>query len=352
MRALPAYPWQKKRHWALQGNKWEVASIKSDIHSPLAASHPPLAPRPDLTAPYVAPQPGLETELAEILQEILQVDRVGIHDSFFELGGHSLLAAQVISRIASRVQVDLPLRELFNAPTIATLVERIQTAQSGVGGNSLPPIVPAPRNAEMLPSFTQEALWFLDQLERGRATYTIYSPVRIWGRFDFAAAEKAVNEIFRRHEALRTRFPDVDGRPLQVIEPARWQPLAAVDLSQEQDSGSREQRMRQWIADEMSRPIDLQNGPLIRITMIKMADDDHVVMVSAPPHDLRRLVDGRAAAGAGGPVCRVRGRKTFAAARTPYPVCRFCRLAASMAAGRRASAAAGLLGQAACGRRP
>ena len=107
------------------------------------------------------------------------------------------------------------------------MAERVQSVATG-GIRALgPPILPAPRDAQMLPSFTQEALWFLDQLERGRATYTIYSPLRIKGRLNVATVERALNEIRRRHEALRTRFPEVDGRPIQVIEPAaprrfRW----------------------------------------------------------------------------------------------------------------------------------
>ena len=114
--------------------------------------------------------------------------------------------------------------------------------------------------------------------------------MRIKGRLNVATVERALNEILRRHEALRTRFPEVDGRPIQVIEPAEPRPLPLVDLS----NGARDhdlstcarrcaqaRRLRQWIAEEMGRPIDLQNGPLIRITMLRLSEDDHVAMVSA-----------------------------------------------------------------------
>jgi len=272
---LPAYPWQKQRHWAPR-NQWNAPSPAAmETNAP-----PDRCPRPDLNTPYVAPQAELEMELAEIWEEILQVERVGIHDNFFALGGHSLLAAQVASRIASRVHADLPLREMFQAPTIAELVERIESATAGNVRALGPPIVPVPRSGEMLPSFTQEALWFLDQLERGRATYTIYSPLRIRGPLSVITAERAIQEIMRRHESLRTRFPEVDGRPIQVIEPAVPHPLAQVDLSRLPEA-QRERRLRDWIAEEMRRPIDLQNGPLIRITMLKLSEDDHVAMVSA-----------------------------------------------------------------------
>ena len=203
--------------------------------------------RPELQVAYVAPRNETESGLAEIWQEVLHVDRVGIHDNFFALGGHSLLATQVVSRIARRWHADLPLREMFQSPTIAELAERVDSAVVGGHRTVGPPIVPVPRlgaPGEMLPSFTQEALWFLDQLERGRATYTIYSPLRIKGRLNVGTVERALNEILRRHEALRTRFPEVDGRPIQVIEPAAPRPLPLVSLEQgagsrEQDSGSR-----------------------------------------------------------------------------------------------------------------
>ncbi len=205
------------------------------------------------------------------------MDRIGVHDNFFALGGHSLLATQVVSRITGSIRADLPLREMFQSPTIAELAGRIGSATAGASG---PPIVPVPREGEMLPSFTQEALWFLDQLERGRATYTIYSPLRIKGPLQVAIAERALNEILRRHESLRTRFPEVDGRPIQVIEPVKPRPLSLIDLS-ELPPAQRESQLRQWIAEEMARPIDLQNGPLIRITLLRLAQDDHVAMVSA-----------------------------------------------------------------------
>ena len=236
--------------------------------------------RPAMGQEFVAPRDETEIRLAEIWQEILHVDRVGIHDNFFALGGHSLLAAQVASRIARQLHAELPLREMFEAATIAELAERVQAAASGGIRDLGPPIVPVPRDGQMLPSFTQEALWFLDQLERGRATYTIYTPLRIKGRLNLATTERALNEILRRHESLRTRFPEVDGRPVQVIEPPQPRVLPLVDLEPLPEA-QRESRLRQWIVEEMERPIDLQNGPLIRITMLRLSADDHVAMVSA-----------------------------------------------------------------------
>ena len=139
------------------------------------------------------------------------------------------------------------------------------------------PVVP--RDGRLLPSFTQEALWFLDQLERDEATYTIYSPLRVRGPLNVATTERALNEIARRHEILRTTFPEVEGRPVQRIAPYAPRPLPIVDFSR-RPAAVREIEARQWIFEEMGRPIDLKNGPLIRITLLRLADDDHMVVVS------------------------------------------------------------------------
>ena len=146
--SLPAYPWQRQRLWAPK-NQWNLPASVAAETSP----SPVRSPRPDLNTPYVAPQAGLETTLAEIWEGVLQVDRVGVHDNFFALGGHSLLAAQVASRIAGRVRADLPLREMFQSPTIAELAQRIDSVSSGGLATRVPPIVPVPRrrgNAALL----------------------------------------------------------------------------------------------------------------------------------------------------------------------------------------------------------
>ena len=129
---LPTYPWQKQRHWAPR-NPWNApAPVAAEASTPTDSNAPAQrSPRPDLTTPYVAPQPGLEATLAKIWEEVLQVDRIGVHDNFFALGGHSLLATQVVSRITGSIRADLPLREMFQSPTIAELAGRIGSATAG-----------------------------------------------------------------------------------------------------------------------------------------------------------------------------------------------------------------------------
>jgi amino acid adenylation domain-containing protein len=227
---------------------------------------------------YVSPRTPTEEFLAEIWCEVLRVDQVGVHDSFFELGGHSLLAVRVISRVRSLFDVEVPLRDLFEAPTIDGLAKRIQVARDQ-GRMVRPPIVPVPRDGQLPLSLTQESLWFLDQLEIERATYTRYRGMRLIGQLDLPALERTLNEITRRHEVLRTRFPAIEGQPTQVIEPPDPRPLQVVDLSQLPDS-EREAELRNWFLAETRRPMDLQNGPLIRIALLRLAEEEHAVFLT------------------------------------------------------------------------
>ena len=137
-----------------------------------------------------------------------------------------------------------------------------------------------PRDGQLPPSFTQEALWFLDQLERDQPTYTAYPTLRLRGPLDVPVLERALQEIRRRHEAVRTRFPEVDGRPIAVIDPPDLQPLPLVDLSGLPEA-ERQAALEGWIVRETRRPIDLQKGPLIRITLLKLSENEHVLLAAA-----------------------------------------------------------------------
>ena len=176
--------------------------------------------RPELEKGFVAPRTPEEELVAEIWAQVLGLERVGIYDNFFELGGHSLLATQAVSRIREAFAVEIPLRRLFEVPTVAGLAESIDAARRAGQSLQAPPILPVPRDGDLPLSFAQQRLWFIDQLEPGNSAYNFPAAVRLKGPLNLVALEQSVNEIIKRHEALRTNFTTVDGRPAQVIAPA------------------------------------------------------------------------------------------------------------------------------------
>jgi amino acid adenylation domain-containing protein len=236
-------------------------------------------PAPDADAfgerPYEAPEGDIEILLARLWSELLGMERVGRHDDFFTLGGHSLLAVQLISRIRTALGLDVPLAELFSQPTLAGFAQRVAAASA----SAVPAIVPASRQESLQLSFAQQRLWFLAQLdERAGAAYAIPGGVRLKGSLDVAALQAAMNRIVERHESLRTCFGSVDGAPVQLIAPPEvGLPLTQVDLSGHSDAEAEAERLA---AEEARAPFDLAHGPLIRGRLVRLADDEHVLLVT------------------------------------------------------------------------
>ncbi|MCP3170216.1 non-ribosomal peptide synthetase, partial [Myxococcus qinghaiensis] len=243
-------------------------------------------PSPDasLSAPvreYVAPRTQAEVQIAALWAELLHVERVGIDDDFFELGGHSLLATQSVSRLQAAFGVDVPLRELFEAPTVAKLAARLEAlAQAGVGVARAPELVPVPRTGELPLSFAQRRLWFLDQLEPGTALYNLPAALRLDGVVDVSALEQAFGALVRRHEPLRTTFPaNAQGSPRQAIADAVELKLTRVDLSS-MPAEQREDEARRLSLLEAQRPFDLARGPLLRVTLLHLDERVHVLLLT------------------------------------------------------------------------
>ncbi len=241
-------------------------------------------------AGYVAPDTPLAELLADIWSDVLGVERVGLHDSFFELGGHSLLATQVVSRVREACAVDLPLRRLFEAPTLEELARAVAAArESGLAGEALAPapILPADRPAQGTAgpplSFAQERLWFLDRLEGGSGSaYNVPLALRLRGPLDAERLAAALREVVRRHETLRTVFPERGGEPAQEIAPpataAAWA-LPRVDLAGLSAADREAERLR-LAAAESRRPFDLARGPLLRTALLRLAPDDHALLLT------------------------------------------------------------------------
>ncbi len=235
--------------------------------------------RPELGKAFVAPRTPTEEVLSEIWAQVLDIERVGIHDNFFDLGGHSLLATQVVSRIREAFQVELPLRRLFEVPTVAGLAESIEVAKNAGQNLLAPPILPVPRDGNLPLSFAQQRLWFLDQLMPGNSAYNIPAAVRLRGPLNLAALEQSLNEIVKRHESLRTTFAMVDGRPAQVIAPALTIKLPVVDLRKLPET-ERETEVRRLVTEGAERPFDLSQGPLLRVALLRLGDEEYVGLLT------------------------------------------------------------------------
>ncbi len=246
----------------------------------------PAAERP--TAAWEAPRTPIEEVLAGIWEELLGVRQVDRRDSFFELGGHSLLATRLVSRLREAAAVELPLKAVFEAPTLCGLAELVEAAWRDGGASSTPsariapPLRPIPRRRDLPLSFAQERLWFLEQLEPGNASYHLPVAVRFKGRLEAAALGGALAAIVARHEALRTRFVTVEGRPAQAISARVHLGLPSVDLSllSPDRREEREEEVRRLALEAARQPFDLERGPLLRVRLLRLEEEEHVLLLS------------------------------------------------------------------------
>ena len=221
---------------------------------------------------YEAPRTPLEEVIAGIWVEMLGVERVGIHDNFFTLGGHSLLGTRVIARMRDAFQLELPLRALFEAPTVCELAARVELARREGLGLIAPALVAAARPALLPLSYAQERLWLLDQIETPGSAYNLTAGARLEGRFDDQAFELALGEVVRRHQNLRTRFEVVDGSPVQVID-------GAGDFVLERHEFESGAAARRWTAAYVRRPFDLSTGGLLRVAVLRLSEEEHIAIM-------------------------------------------------------------------------
>jgi amino acid adenylation domain-containing protein len=221
----------------------------------------------------------VEELLAGIWAGLLGVERVASGDNFFDLGGQSLLATRMASRVRNLLGVELPVRAVFEEPTLggfAALVERAQ--REAAVHASAPPLVPAPRDRALPLSFSQQRLWFLDQLEPGSFAYNLAGAARLSGPLEAAALAAALSGIVRRHESLRTTFAQGEDEPQQVISAPAPLPLPLLDLSALPEP-AREEETRRVAGAEARRPYDLARGPLVRCALLRLDESEHALVV-------------------------------------------------------------------------
>ncbi|MCP4657726.1 MAG: AMP-binding protein, partial [bacterium] len=232
--------------------------------------------RSELGEGFVGPRTPVEEMLAAIWGELLGLDRVGVHDSFFEIGGHSLLATQLLSRVRKAFQREVPVRRLFEVPTVAGLARELE---SDAEQAQAPPLVPVARQGDLPLSFAQQRLWVLNQLEPGDPAYNIPSAVRLRGRLELPALAAGLGEVVRRHESLRTSFAALHGKAAQVITAASPPALPEVDL-RSLSPGARERTARALAFEEARRSFDLTRGPLLRTGLLRLAEDQHILLLT------------------------------------------------------------------------
>ncbi|HEU4837374.1 MAG TPA: amino acid adenylation domain-containing protein, partial [Pyrinomonadaceae bacterium] len=239
-------------------------------------------PEPELSGRehhYEGPRTPVEELLAGIFAEVLKLERVGRDENFFELGGHSLLAAQLIARAEAAFSVEIPLRVLFDAPSVADLAEQIEKLRRD-GRPSLPPLTRHTNGNGSLPlSFAQQRLWFIDQLEPGNFAYQVPAALRLIGDLDRIALQRSLTEIARRHDVLRTSFAVVNGEPVQVVGPAAEVPLPERDLSDIPEPDRFTEALR-LVDEEISRPFDLATGPLVRVLLLAWSEREHILVIT------------------------------------------------------------------------
>ncbi|HEX7180880.1 MAG TPA: amino acid adenylation domain-containing protein [Thermoanaerobaculia bacterium] len=226
-----------------------------------------------------APATPVEIEVAAVFRDLLGQERPGLETDFFAAGGHSLLATQAVLRLRDRLGVELPLRDLFETPTVAGLARRIESALAERRGLEAPPIRPVPRDEPPPLSFAQERLWFLGQLDAGRSPWNLFTAVRFQGRLDLAVLEAALGEVVRQHEALRTTFVMAGGRPVQAIAPELRISLPLADLSG-LPGDHRESELARRTGEESQRTFNLAAGPLVRALALRLGADDHAVALT------------------------------------------------------------------------
>jgi len=239
-----------------------------------------------LATPYVAPRSPTEAALAGVWSELFGIAEIGRDDDFLALGGHSLLAIQLATAVRTRLDFELPITAIFDAPTVAALGARIDGERLGAEAPTGPPTPPRivrvtpPDGAGDWPlSFDQERLWFLDQLEPGGTAYNIDLGTRMRGVVDLSALYAAAQEIFRRHAAWRTFFPEVDGVVVQRVLP--WAPvlMPAIDLSALPGPAGEATALRIQLIDSRT-PFALDRGPLARLQLLRLAPSEHICLLT------------------------------------------------------------------------
>lgn len=231
------------------------------------------------SAEKIAPRTPVEELLASIWKDVLKVENIGANDNFFDLGGHSLLATQMVSRIRDAFDVEMELKDIFEAPLLSALALKIEELRLKDSALKQPPLEPVPRDGDLLPSFAQQRLWFLDQLAPGQANYNVPTTIILKGQLNLDILKQCMETVVQRHESLRTTFTEKDGDPLQVIHDTVEINLPLVDIS-DLPEDERKEKAAVLAKEEAATPFDLAKGPLFRVQLVRLAEQEHLALIN------------------------------------------------------------------------
>jgi amino acid adenylation domain-containing protein len=261
----------------------DLALYQARQIAPSAAQASPLS-RPAQTArharteehgPFSPPQDADEEAIAGVWEEMLGIQPIGRGDDFFALGGHSLLATQVLARLRERCGVTLGLAAFFEAPTVSGLAREMAARSQTRNGE--PALAPTARGGRLPLSHQQEALWLLDRMEGTSAHLNELGGQMICGPLNAGALRDSLREIVRRHEALRTRFPEKAGELAQEIAAKLDLDLPLIDLTAA-SAAEQEAGVRRLAAGLVAEPFDLASGPLLRMALVRLGPARHAVL--------------------------------------------------------------------------
>lgn len=232
-----------------------------------------LVERPVPAAPSVDGNPGTEREerIAAVWAEVLGLERIDVNDNFFTLGGDSRRAAQSVARLRAELDLEITVRSLFEAPTVAEFAAALENAEHAVAIPRRPDGVPAPA------SYTQRRMWFLEQLRSGGSAYNVAPVLKLHGYLDEGALRAALEDVVARHDILRTRFVYADGALQQIVDVSANPWLATMDLTGSADPVT---DSHSWAAEVAHQPFDLAEGPLLRARLLRLRPEEHVLALA------------------------------------------------------------------------
>ncbi len=231
-----------------------------------------------LPAPMASRTP-LEEVLSKLWATVLDLERVEIDDNFFRLGGDSLLATQLLARIRNATHAEVSFRTFFETPTVVDIARHIATANQAMSFLLEPPLVSVPRDVPLPLSYAQQRLWLLERIGLSHHAYNLLEARQLCGLLEVAALEQSLQAIVKRHESLRTTFTSVAGQPFQVIGSTARLSMSVVDL-RHLSQHVQEAQVYTLGQTEVQRPFDLEHGPLLRATLLQLADDKYVLLLA------------------------------------------------------------------------